>query len=125
MASICRRLIKLFSKQHTSYEQHARHADIGLAKKAITAEANRTLREKLERLRKEYPKLSFNALSERLKARESDLFTQAKRIEENDWGVSNGAEVAKGFLSKVQSGDWISVRAEDIRQLAGIEAALR
>ena len=109
----------------TSYEQHAGHADIGLAKKAITAEVNRTLREKLERLRKEYPKLSFNAFWERLKARESDLFTQAKRIEENDWGVSNGAEVAKGFLSKVQSGDWISVRAEDIRQLAGIEAALR
>jgi len=51
---------------------------------------NRTLREKLDRLRKAYPKLSFNALWERLKEQESDLFTQAKRIEDNDWGVGSG-----------------------------------
>ena len=58
--------------------------DIAFAKKAIAAEVNRALRENVERLRKEYPKLSFNALWEQLKAQESDLFTQAKRIDEND-----------------------------------------
>ena len=61
--------------------------DIALAKKAIAGEVVRTLQEKLERLRKEYPKLSFSALWDRLKEQEPDLFAQAKRIEDNDWGT--------------------------------------
>jgi hypothetical protein len=79
--------------------------DIALAKKAIATEVNRTLREKLERLRREYPKLSFNALWERLKAQESDLFTQAKRIEDNDWGTGSGPlKAASASLLKVNLG---------------------
>ena len=99
--------------------------DIALAKKAIAGEVVRTLQEKLERLRKEYPKLSFSALWDRLKEQEPDLFAQAKRIEDNDWGTRSGSEAAKSSLSKVQSADYISVRSEDIRQLERIEAALR
>jgi hypothetical protein len=64
--------------------------DIALAKKAIAGEVNRTLREKLDRLRKAYPGLSFNALWERLKEQEAGLFAQAKRIEDNDWGTGKG-----------------------------------
>jgi hypothetical protein len=63
---------------------------------------NRTLREKLDRLRKAYPKLSFNALWERLKEQESDLFRQAKRIEDNDWGAGSGPpKAASASLLKV------------------------
>jgi hypothetical protein len=94
--------------------------DIGLAKKAIAREVNRTLREKLDRLRKAYPDLSFNALWERLKEQEAGQFAQAKRIEDNDWGTGKGPSEA----AKVQSGDCISIRSEDIKQLQRIEAAL-
>jgi hypothetical protein len=76
--------------------------DIALAKKAIAAEVNRTLREKLDRLRKVYPKLSFNAFWERLKAQEADLFAQAKRVEDNDWGAGSGPlKAASASLLKV------------------------
>ena len=78
----------------------------------------------LERLRKEYPKLSFNALWERLKVQEPDLFAQAKRIENDDWGTPSGSEAAKSSLSKAQSADYIFVRSEDIRRLERIEASL-
>ena len=76
--------------------------DIAFAKKAIAGVVTQQLREKLERLRKEYPKLSFNALWERLKAQESDLFTQARRIENNDWGAGSGPlKAASASLLKV------------------------
>ena len=102
----------------------SRKPEIALAKKAIAGEVNRTLRGKLDRLRKAYPGLSFNALWERLEEQEAGLFAQAKRIEDNDWGTGNGpSEAAKSYLSKGQSGDYISMRSEDMRQLKRIEAA--
>jgi hypothetical protein len=116
-----RELVEVLAMNSTQDTQ-----DIGLAKKAIAREVNRTLREKLARLRKAYPKLSFNALWERLKEQEAGLFAQAKRIEVNDWGSGKGpSEATKSSLSRVQSGDYISVRSEDIRQLERIEASLR
>jgi hypothetical protein len=98
MASICRRLIKLFVNSTLAVNSTQDTPDVELAKRAIAGEVNQALREKLERLRKEYPKLSFNALWERLKAQESDLFAQARRIEENHWGVSKGGRGGKGFV---------------------------
>jgi hypothetical protein len=75
--------------------------DIAFAKKAIAGAVTQQLPEKLDRLRKAYPKLSFNALWERLKAQEPDLFAHAKRIEEGDLGTGSGS-------IKAASGDYIS-----------------
>ena len=76
--------------------------EIAFAKKAIAGAVTQQLREKLARLRKEYPKLSFNALWERLREQEGNLFTQAKRIENNDWGAgSEPLKAASASLLKV------------------------
>jgi uncharacterized iron-regulated membrane protein len=75
--------------------------EIALPKKAITQELTRTLKERLAVLRRSWPELSFDQLWERLKAQEPDLFAQAKRIEDNDWGTGNGS-------IKAASGDYIS-----------------
>ena len=79
--------------------------DIALAKKAITQELTRTLTERLAVLRRSWPELSFDQLWERLKVQEADLFAQAKRIEEGDWGIEKGPpKAASASLLKVTAG---------------------
>jgi hypothetical protein len=92
--------------------------EIALGKKMITQELHRTLKDRMEQLRKLYPDLSFNALWERLKIQESALFARLKRIEEGDWSAGNGS-------IKAASADYILIRSEDERQLQRIEAALQ
>jgi hypothetical protein len=91
------------------------------------------IRQHLKEMRASDPKLTFTQAWTRLQKQRPELFQSepGSGPEKDEPGetrqpaIKLGAQPAKSSLERVQSGDYISARSEDIRQLERIEASLR